>query len=268
MTNGAAPLSTLRSASMRSRSVRAPALSSGSLRLPHFGLCTHDGQPAAHGQRCRRRVVSSTQSSKRSKPRSVMPDAARVAVVDEDRRAAGLVVDVRREAADVPAVAHRPQRQERDEAVLGGVERAEELRHLLETFELSRLGAEPDRLRLEGRLRHEHRHDVDRRAVAHRLARVADHLLGHRDAAEVELDAEALARISPTPRSSSPTPSSPACTSRRAPARRPRRDPRARATRRGTARRGGGRRRLRAPSSRRGRARRDRGARRSRRRRR
>ena len=68
------------------------------------------------------------------------PDAARVAVVDEDRRAAGLVVDVRREAADVPAVAHRPQREERDEAVLGGVQRAEELRHLLEPLELLGLG--------------------------------------------------------------------------------------------------------------------------------
>ena len=47
-------------------------------------------------QRWRSRAVSSTQSSNRSKPRSVIPDAARVAVVDEDRRAAGLVVDVRR----------------------------------------------------------------------------------------------------------------------------------------------------------------------------
>src|SRR5688500_17117623 len=40
------------------------------------------------------------------------PDAARVAVVDEDRRAAGLEMDVRREPADVPAVAHRPERQD------------------------------------------------------------------------------------------------------------------------------------------------------------
>ena len=60
------------------------------------------------------------------------PDAAGVAVVDEDRRPAGLEVDVRREAADVPAVAHRPERQQRDQRVLGGVERAEQLRHPLE----------------------------------------------------------------------------------------------------------------------------------------
>src|SRR4029079_11023129 len=35
-------------------------------------------------------------------------DATGMAVVDEDRRAAGLEVDVGRETADVPAVAHRP----------------------------------------------------------------------------------------------------------------------------------------------------------------
>src|SRR6478672_11304881 len=45
-------------------------------------------------------------------------DAAGVAVVDEDRRAAGLEVEVRREAADVPAVTHRPQRQQGDQRVL------------------------------------------------------------------------------------------------------------------------------------------------------
>ncbi len=245
---------------MRSRSSRAPALSSGSLRLPHFGLCTHEGQPAAHGQRCRRRAVSSTQSRKRSKPRSVIPTPAGMAVVDEDRRAPGLVVDVGREAADVPAVAHRPQRQERDEAVLGRMQRAEELRHLLEPFEVFRLGAEPNRLRLERRLRHEHGDDVDRRAVADRLPRVADHLLGHRDAPEVELDAEPPIgaerlldrRLRLLLRLRIPVDAGRS--------RRPRPDPRARATRRGTAHQGGGRRRPRGPSSRRGPARPDREA--------
>src|SRR5438045_2172174 len=53
-------------------------------------------------------------------------DAARVAVVDEDGGRAGVEVEVRREPADVPAVAHRPQRQERDERMLGGVQRGEE----------------------------------------------------------------------------------------------------------------------------------------------
>ena len=54
------------------------------------------------------------------------PDPAGVPVVDEDRRAAGLRVGVGREAADVPAVAHRQQRQHGDLRVLGGVQRAEQ----------------------------------------------------------------------------------------------------------------------------------------------
>ena len=53
------------------------------------------------------------------------PDPAGVAVVDEDRRQAGLEVDVGGEPADVPAIAHRQQRQDRDLGVLGGVQRAE-----------------------------------------------------------------------------------------------------------------------------------------------
>ena len=187
------PRSTLDS--IRSRSTRAPALSSGSLRFPHFGLCTHDGQPAVHGQRCSRsgRVLDPVFEA--IEPPLGDADAARVAVVDEDRRAPGLVVDVRREAADVPAIAHRPQRQECDQAVLGRVQRAEELRHLLEAFEVTRLRAEPDCLRLEGGLGHEHRNDVDRGAVAHRLPRVGDDLLRDRDAAEVQLEPEALRRL-------------------------------------------------------------------------
>ena len=60
-------------ASMRSSSASAPALSSGSFRLPHFGLWTHDGQPRSHGQPRAACAVSSTQPSKTSKPRSVIP---------------------------------------------------------------------------------------------------------------------------------------------------------------------------------------------------
>src|SRR5947209_19699569 len=52
------------------------------------------------------------------------PDAARMAVVDEDRRAACLVVVGGREPADVPAVAHRDQWEDRDLGVLGSVERS------------------------------------------------------------------------------------------------------------------------------------------------
>ena len=38
------------SASRAASSCTAPALSSGSLPLPHLGECTHDGQPSAHSQ--------------------------------------------------------------------------------------------------------------------------------------------------------------------------------------------------------------------------
>src|SRR5205823_4859669 len=63
----------LRDESIRSSTASAPALSSGSFRLPHFGLWTQDGQPSRHGQPASIRAVSSTQPSKASKPRSVIP---------------------------------------------------------------------------------------------------------------------------------------------------------------------------------------------------
>src|SRR5262252_6833048 len=44
-------------------------------------------------------------------------DAAGVPVVDEDRRRTGVEVQVGREAADVPAVAHGTERQHRDQRV-------------------------------------------------------------------------------------------------------------------------------------------------------
>ena len=45
-------------------------------------------------------------------------------VVDEDRRTAGLGMGIGGEAADVPAVAHRDQRQHCDLAMLERVKRA------------------------------------------------------------------------------------------------------------------------------------------------
>ena len=49
--------------SIASSSSSAPCLCSGSLRLPHFGDCTHDGQPDSHGHslisRCASRVSCS-----------------------------------------------------------------------------------------------------------------------------------------------------------------------------------------------------------------
>ena len=51
----------------------APFLSSVSLRLPHFGDCTHDGHPDSHGHSPISRAVSATRSSKRSTPRRTSP---------------------------------------------------------------------------------------------------------------------------------------------------------------------------------------------------
>ena len=115
------------------------------------------------------------------------PDPAGVAVVDEDRRAAGLEVDVGREAADVPAVAHRDQRQHRDLAVLGRVQGAEQ--------DVGRQRAAepvgqhvPERLGGELLLGQLQRDDVEGLLVGDRDPLVGDHLLGHRDLAEVQLD--------------------------------------------------------------------------------
>ena len=49
-----------------SASRRRRACCSGSLRLPHFGDCTHDGQPASHGHSEISRSASPTSRSKRS----------------------------------------------------------------------------------------------------------------------------------------------------------------------------------------------------------
>ena len=51
-------------ASIRPMTSAAPRLESGSLRLPHFGDCTHDGQPLSHGHSQIRRCASSTSASK------------------------------------------------------------------------------------------------------------------------------------------------------------------------------------------------------------
>ena len=50
----------------RRSSSRAPRLDSGSLRLPHFGDCTHDGQPDLHRHSPIRRWASPTSRSNSS----------------------------------------------------------------------------------------------------------------------------------------------------------------------------------------------------------
>src|SRR4029453_10123465 len=117
-------------------------------------------------------------------------DAAGVAVVDEDRRRSGLEVQVRGETADVPAVAHRPERKERDQGGLSRGQRAEQPGHLLEAGEQLGRRREPDRLCLELGLWKLERHGLDRLPVL-ALALVGDDLLSDRHHPEVELDTEA-----------------------------------------------------------------------------
>ena len=74
--------------SIRAITSSAPALDSGSLRLPHFGDCTHDGQPDSHGHSPISRCASPTSALEAAEALPRDPDAAGVAVVDEDRRAA------------------------------------------------------------------------------------------------------------------------------------------------------------------------------------
>ena len=152
------------------------------------------------------------------------PDAAGVAVVDEDRRPAGLGVEVRREAADVPAVAHRPERQHRDQRVLGRVQRRRAA-SASRRARASCAGSGENQIAsvakvVGGQLE---RDELDPLLRGDRLALVADDLLGHLDLAEDERRARAR-RSSRSGRDDrrSRSPSSAACTSRRGTARRPR----------------------------------------------
>ena len=90
--------------------------------------------------------------------------------------AAGLRVQVGRQAADVPAVAHREQGQDRDLRVLGGAA----AEHLLER-QRRNIAAElvPQRLGGERRCRQVERDEVDLLVVGQPPALVGEHLLGH-----------------------------------------------------------------------------------------
>ncbi len=56
-----------------SSSATAPALLSGSLRLPHLGLCTQLGQPLSHGHSAMSVRASAARLSKASNPRFASP---------------------------------------------------------------------------------------------------------------------------------------------------------------------------------------------------
>ncbi len=189
-------------------------------------------------------------------------DAAGVAVVDEDRRAQRLRVDVRREAADVPAVAHREQRQHGDQRVLDRMQRAQQVAADLLHQLVGR--HEPERPRRELARREVERDRVEPPPLGQAPALVGDDLVTHLDDAVGELDAAAQlgrdqrlhdARLGLAPRLRVPRPVEAA--------RRARRGRPDRACRHGRSRRGGGRPRPRAPSRTRAPARACRAARRS-----
>src|SRR3954467_1020318 len=59
--------------STRSSQVIAPALSSGSLPLPHLGDCTHDGQPIGHPQALIAAPVADSPARNAERPPSPKP---------------------------------------------------------------------------------------------------------------------------------------------------------------------------------------------------
>ena len=121
--------------------------------------------------------------------------AAGVAVVDEDRRPPGLVVVGGGEPADVPAVAHRDQRQHRDLRVLGCVQRALELRQREVRGDQVRRERVPERLRVEALLRQVDRQQVEDLVVGDTLLLVRDDLLGDRDDSEAQHHAHEVALV-------------------------------------------------------------------------
>jgi hypothetical protein len=58
---------------MRCINAVEPCLDSGSLRLPHFGDCTHDGHPDSHGHSLTSRCASPTSCSNSLCPIRVIP---------------------------------------------------------------------------------------------------------------------------------------------------------------------------------------------------
>ena len=70
----------------RPSSAIAPRLSRYSFQLPHFGDCTHDGQPSSQEHAAMRSSVAPRVAGRGLERELGDPGAAGVAVVDEDRR--------------------------------------------------------------------------------------------------------------------------------------------------------------------------------------
>ena len=98
-------------------------------------------------------------------------------------------MEVRREPADVPAVAHRPERQERDQRVLCRVERPSSFGSSSEPRSCPGSGQNrPPWWR--GRSAALERNELDPLLGRDRLSLVADDLVGHLDGAEDEVEPE------------------------------------------------------------------------------
>ena len=167
-------------ASSRSSSSRAPALESGSLRLPHFGRL-HARGAAARARALRRsaRCASRAQLLEARERGARDADAAGVPVVDEDRRSArsagGGWSTGRRcpsgrtsRSAAAPRSARARSRAARRAAPPAGPSSAS----------CRRVELEPQRLRGEARRRQVERDEVDLRVVGQAPALVGEHRLG------------------------------------------------------------------------------------------
>ena len=221
-----------------------------SFRFPHFGLCTHDGQPSVQGSREEPRGVRDP-ALELLEAALGDPDPAGVAVVDEHRRPARSADGCSWKGRRCPsgrtsptAAAARSARAPPRAACRGASASRRAPR-------AGRLRQEPDRLGLERRRGQVERHQLDPLLRGDRLALVRRRLARSPRSRRRRARGRAAARRGSARRSWSSSPASAACTSRRGTARRPRAasSGRARATRNDSP--GGGRRRLRAPSCRR-----------------
>ena len=176
---------------MRLSSSIAPRLFSGSLRLPHLGDCTHEGQPErqrALGDQAQGVVHEALEALVAG---AGDPHAAGVAVVDEDRRpgrsGGGRRWTVRRcpsgrtwPTGEAPRSARAPRRAASPGARRAGTPRAGRVGQLV-----------PERLGHEVLLGQVERQEVHHPVVGHVFALIGHHLLGHRHHAEGQVHAAA-----------------------------------------------------------------------------
>ena len=110
-------------------------------------------------------------------------DSAGVAVVQKDRRRARLPVEFGREAADVPAVAHREERKQGDEAVFGGMQGSQDV-GWLDILKQLLLKRKPQAIGLEGLGGQLQVDNLKHLVVGQLFLLVCDHMFRHQQPAE------------------------------------------------------------------------------------